>query len=108
MRAKAFQFILTVGHMSARRAQDIRALELLRTFQLAHILGFALTFDPISEATDESDQVPANATPSDTWTAVALRYFLYCWQRIGNNQERLRPEAIDKVLIALSILRSKV
>lgn len=69
---------------------------------------FALTFDPISEATDERDQVPASAIPSDTWTAVALRYFLYCWQRIGNNQGSLRPEAIDKIQTALSILRSKV
>lgn len=69
---------------------------------------FALTFDPLSEATDECDQVPASATPSDTWTAVALRYFLYCWQRIGNNQGGLRPEAIDKVQTALNILHSKV
>ena len=69
---------------------------------------FALTFDPLAEATDECDQVPANATPSDTWTAVALRYFLYCWQRIGNNQGGLRSEAIDKVQTALCILRSKV
>jgi hypothetical protein len=69
---------------------------------------FALTFDPLSEATDEFNQVPASATPSNTWTAVALRYFLYCWQRIGNNQGGLRPEAIDKVQAALSILRSKI
>lgn len=69
---------------------------------------FALTFDPLSEATDEFNQVPASATPSDTWTAVALRYFLYCWQRIGNNQGGLKPEAIDKVQAALSILRSKI
>ena len=69
---------------------------------------FALTFDPLSEGTDELNQVPASATPSDTWTAGALRYFLYCWQRIGNNQGRLRPEAIIKVQAALSILRSKL
>jgi hypothetical protein len=69
---------------------------------------FALTFDPLSEATDEFNQVPASATPSDTWTAVALRYFLYCWQRIGNNQDGLRPETIDKVQAALNILRSKI
>lgn len=69
---------------------------------------FALTFDPLSEATDEFSQVPASATPSDRWTTVALRYFLYCWQRIGNNQGGLRPEAIDKVQAALKILRSKI
>ena len=69
---------------------------------------FALTFDPLSETTDEFNQVPAGATPSDTWTAVALRYFLYCWQRIGNNQGDLKPEEIDKVQAALSILRSKI
>jgi len=69
---------------------------------------FALTFDPLSEATDDFDQVPASGIPSDTWTAVALRYFLYCWQRIGNNQGGLSPEAIDKVQAALSILRSKI
>lgn len=69
---------------------------------------FALTFDPLSEATDEFDQVPARATPSDTWTAVTLRYFLYCWQRIGNNQGELKPEAIGKIQAALSILRSKI
>lgn len=69
---------------------------------------FALTFDPLSEAADEFNQMPASATPSETWTVEALRYFLYCWQRIGNNQGGLRPEAIDKVQVALSILRSKI
>lgn len=69
---------------------------------------FALTFDPLSEGTDECNQVPASATPSDTWTPVALRYFLYCWQRIGNNQGGLRPEAVDMVQAALSLLRSKL
>lgn len=69
---------------------------------------FSLTFDPLSEAKDEFNQVPASATPSDTWSAVALRYFLYCWQRIGNNQGGLRPDAVEKVQIALSILRSKI
>jgi hypothetical protein len=44
---------------------------------------FALTFDPLSEAADEPNQVPASATPSNTWSTVTLRYFLYCWQRIG-------------------------
>lgn len=69
---------------------------------------FALTFDPLSEASGEFNQVPASAEPSDTWTAVALRYFLYCWQRIGNNQGGLRPEAIDAVQAALNILRAKI
>lgn len=69
---------------------------------------FALTFDPLSEATDESNQVLTSATPSDTWSAVTLRHFLYCWQRIGNNQGGLRPEAINKVQAALTILRSKI
>lgn len=69
---------------------------------------FALTFDPLSEAVGELDQVPASAVPSDTWTAVALRYFLYCWQRIGNNQGELGPGAIDKVETALNILRTKI
>jgi len=66
---------------------------------------FALTFDPLSEAIEGSNQVPVSATPSDTWSAVALLCFLYCWQRIGNNQGGLKPEAIDKVPAALSILR---
>lgn len=78
------------------------------SFNWSTFSKFALTFNPLSEATDECNQVPANATPSDTWTTVALRYFLYCWQRIGNNQGGLRPEAIDKVQAALSILRSKI
>ena len=69
---------------------------------------FALTFDPMFEATDQSNQVPASATPSDTWTVVALRYFLYYWQRIGNNQGGLRPEAVEKVQAALTILHSKI
>ncbi|WUR12177.1 hypothetical protein E7V67_021110 [[Empedobacter] haloabium] len=69
---------------------------------------FALTFDPMAEAKDESDQLPASATPSDISTAVALRYFLYCWQRIGNNQGGLTPEALEKVQTALHILRTKV
>ena len=69
---------------------------------------FALTFDPLSEAADEFNHVAASATPSDTWTAVALRYFLYCWQRIGNNQGELKPEAIEKVQAALSLLLSKI
>jgi hypothetical protein len=77
-------------------------------FNWSTFSNFALTFDPLSEVTDEFDQVSASATPSNTWTAVALRYFLYCWQRIGNNQGGLRPEAIDKVQAALSILRSKI
>lgn len=69
---------------------------------------FALTFNTLSEATDEFEQVPAGATLSDTWTAVTLRYFLYCWQRIGNNHGELKPEAIGKIQAALSILRSKI
>lgn len=69
---------------------------------------FALTFDPLSDAKDELNQVPASATPSDTWTPVALRYFLYCWQRIGNNQGGLRPEVIEQIQDALSILSSKI
>lgn len=77
-------------------------------FEWSAFSEFALTFDPLSEATDEFDQVPASATPSDKWTLVALRYFLYCWQRIGNNQGGLRPEAIDKVQAALNILRAKI
>jgi hypothetical protein len=77
-------------------------------FKWSTFSKFALTFDPLSEAKDEFNQVPASATPSDTWNEVALRYFLYCWQRIGNNQGGLRPEAIDKVQAALSILRSKI
>lgn len=77
-------------------------------FNWSTFSNFALTFDPLSEVTDEFDQVSASATPSNTWTAAALRYFIYCWQRIGNNQGGLRPEAIDKVQAALSILRSKI
>lgn len=69
---------------------------------------FALTFVPLSDTTDEFNQVSASATPSDTWTTEALRHFLYCWQRIGNNQGGLRPEVIDKIQAALSILRSKI
>ncbi|WUR12182.1 hypothetical protein E7V67_021135 [[Empedobacter] haloabium] len=69
---------------------------------------FALTFDPMVETKDESDQLPASATPCDISTAVALRYFLYCWQRIGNNQGGLTPEAFEKVQTALHILRTKV
>lgn len=69
---------------------------------------FALTFDPLSEATDEFSQISAYATPSGTWAIVQLRYFLYCWQRIGNNQGGLMPEAVDKVQAALSILRAKI
>jgi hypothetical protein len=68
---------------------------------------FALTFDPLSEIMDEFDQVPASAIPSNTWTTVALRYFLYCWQRIGNNQGELKPAAIDNIQAALRILHSK-
>jgi len=79
-----------------------------RDFNWSTFSKFALTFDPLSEAKEEFNQVPASATPSDTWTAVALRYFLYSWQRIGNNQGGLKPEAIDKVQAALSILRSKI
>lgn len=30
-------------------------------------------------------------------TAVTLRYFLYCSQRIGNNQGELKPEKISKI-----------
>lgn len=69
---------------------------------------FALTFNPLYEAAAEGSQKPASATPSDTWTAVGLRYFLYCWQRIGNNQGGLSPEATDRVQIAMNILRSKL
>lgn len=78
------------------------------SFNWSTFSTFALTFNPLYEAADEGSQKPASATPSDTWSAVALRYFLYCWQRIGNNQGVLRPEAIDKVQIAMNILRSKL
>lgn len=69
---------------------------------------FTLTFDPMAEAKDKSDQLSASATPSDSSTAVALRHFLYCWQRIGTNQGGLTPEAMNKVQTALHILRTKV
>ena len=77
-------------------------------FKWSTFANFALTFDPLSEATDEFNQVPASTTPYYIWTAVALRYFLYCWQRIGNNQGGLSPEAVDKVQAALNVLRSKI
>lgn len=60
-------------------------------FNWSKFSKFTLTFDPLSEAKDEFNQVPASATLSDTWTAVTLRYFLYCWQRSGNNQGELKP-----------------
>lgn len=69
---------------------------------------FTLTFDPLSQAKDEFYQVSASATPSDTLIVAKLRYFLYCWQRIKNDQRELIPEAIDKVQTALSILRPKM
>jgi hypothetical protein len=69
---------------------------------------FALTFDPFSEPAEEYEQVQASATPSDAWTATAIRYFLYCWQRIGNNQGQLTPEGIKLVLTACSVLRDKI
>lgn len=68
----------------------------------------ALTFDPLSDLADEFNQASTNTTPFDTWTTAVLRYFLYCWQRIGNNQGELRPEAINDIQEALSILRSKI
>jgi hypothetical protein len=69
---------------------------------------FALTFDPLSEAKDEFNQEPVSAILSHTWSVLALRYFLYGWQRIGNNQGELSTDAIYKVQAALSILRSKI
>ncbi|MDN4038734.1 hypothetical protein [Massilia sp. YIM B02443] len=69
---------------------------------------FALTFDPLSETTDESNQASAGTTPSNTWSAAALRYFLYCWQRIGNNQGGLSLAESDKVQAALCMLRTKI
>lgn len=95
--------------MTTIATRDLRKDDVPRgNFNWSTFSKFALTFDPLSEATDESNQVSASATLSDTWTAVALRYFPYCWQRIGKNQGGLRPEAIDKVQAALSILRSKI
>jgi len=38
------------------------------SFNWSTFSKFALTFDPLSEVTDEFDQAPASATPSDTWT----------------------------------------
>jgi|GEM_PF-6558603 len=69
---------------------------------------FALTFDPLSEAKDELNHTAVNAKPSDIWTTVELRYFLYCWQRIGNNRDDLEPEGIEKIQAALSILHAKI
>jgi hypothetical protein len=95
--------------MTAIATGDLRKEDVpLGNFNWSTFSRFALTFDPFSEGTDEFNQVAASATPSDTWTLVALRYFLFCWQRIGNNQGGLRPEAIDMVQAALSILRSKI
>lgn len=89
--------------------QDLRKNDVPEgSFNWSKFSEFALTFDPLSEATDEFDQMPASATPSDKWTAVALRYFLYCWQRIGNNRGGLRPVEIGKVQAALSILHAKI
>lgn len=95
--------------MTTIATQDLRKHHVPQgNFNWSTFSNFALTFDPLFEATDQSSQVPASAIPSDTWSAVTLRYFLYCWQRIGNNQGGLRPEAIDKVQAALTILHSTI
>ncbi len=77
-------------------------------FNWSRFSEFALTFDPISETIDELNHVPVSATPFDKWSVLTLRYFLYCWQRIGNNQGGLPTDAIDKVQTALTILRAKI
>jgi hypothetical protein len=56
------------------RKADIPPLK----FDWSTFSQFALTFDPLSEAKDGFDHVPASATPSDKWTLVSLRYYLYC------------------------------
>lgn len=77
-------------------------------FQWCVFTQFALTCDPLSEIIKESDQKDPGSIPSCTWTVVALRYYLYCWQRIGNNQDGLLQDDIDKVQQAMRILRAKV
>jgi hypothetical protein len=76
-------------------------------FKWSKFSNFALTFDPLSETMSEFDRVSLSAIPSEKWTIVALRYFLYCWQRIANNQAELEPVTIDNIQVALIILRSK-
>ena len=78
------------------------------SFDWSRYSEFASTFDPLSETTNDFEHVPASATPSHTWTVVTLRYFLYCWQRIGNNQGTLKPETIEKIQAALILLRAKI
>jgi len=77
------------------------------SFKWSKFSNFALTFDPLSEIMGEFDRVSLSAIPSEKWTVVALRYFLYCWQRIANNQAELQPITIDNIQAALIILRSK-
>ncbi|MCW7541070.1 hypothetical protein OOT46_24945 [Aquabacterium sp. A7-Y] len=46
-----------------------------------------------------------DAVPTEACHAVALRYYLHGWQRIGNNQGGLTGEAVDRVQLALDLLR---
>ena len=95
--------------MTNMKTRDLRKEDLPQgSFNWDAFSKFALKFDPLCEAADEFNQMPASATPTDACTAVALRYFLYCWQRIGNNQGGLSPAASDKVQAALCILRTKI
>jgi hypothetical protein len=77
-------------------------------FNWAAFSEFAFTFDPLSEAPDEFNQALTGAAPSDIWTKAALRYFLYCCQRIANNQGGLTQGDIDKAQTAMNILRAKI
>jgi hypothetical protein len=77
-------------------------------FKWSSFSEFALTFDPLSEATDEADALTASATPTEASSTVGLRNFLYCWQRIGNNQGSLPQDAITKIRTAMKILRSRL
>lgn len=89
--------------------RDLRTCDVPQgDFNWSAFSKFALTFDPLTEVTDDSTQVSVRSTPALIWTVVELRYFLYCWQRVENNQGGLMPESIESAQTTLNILRSKI
>jgi hypothetical protein len=87
---------------------DLKKEDIPRIFKWPSFSKFATTFDPLIEAQDLKNQLPTTENPTQENSLVALRYFLYCWQRIGNNQGGLDIKTAQKIQLALDLLREKV
>ena len=78
--------------------------------KLSNFSVFALSFDPVDECAEGlgNERVLPKNTPSKNDSIIALRLFIYEWQRIRNNSGYIDPNDEKKIILALNILREKL